>query len=266
MAIYVTSDAHGHLRALDSALEQAAPGTGDIVYVLGDMIDRGPDPVGVMRVCRDLKNCTVLMGNHEDLMLSFLDHPRSRVDRQNWVMNGGMTTAEGLTELEAQEFEDLISWVRDLPLWQVVRVGGRPFVLVHAGIFPYADMPSGECADEELEAMLGAQVREDLLWIREEFWGSPTGMVDGEGRGAIVVAGHTPTPYLDTMADAPDRPARGDDGLFRMVRVGACEQTRGVADRWDIDCCAAGGAGMGQLLMLRLDDGEEFYEPVREGE
>jgi serine/threonine protein phosphatase 1 len=51
-----------------------------------------------------------------------------------------------------------------------------------------------------------------------------------------------------------------------MVKVGASAQTGGVADRWDIDCGAAGGAGFGNLLMLRLDDGQETYEPVREGE
>ena len=57
-----------------------------------------------------------------------------------------------------------------------------------------------------------------------------------------------------------DRPAIGEDGRARMVRVGA------ERDRWDIDSGAAGGAGFGQVLVLRLDDGEEFYEPVREGE
>ena len=52
MATYVTSDAHGHVRALDRALELAGPGSGDVVYVLGDMVDRGPDPVGVLRLVR----------------------------------------------------------------------------------------------------------------------------------------------------------------------------------------------------------------------
>lgn len=64
MATYVTSDAHGHVRALDRALELAGPGSGDVVYVLGDMVDRGPDPVGVLRLVRSLPNARVLMGNH----------------------------------------------------------------------------------------------------------------------------------------------------------------------------------------------------------
>ena len=51
MATYVTSDAHGHVRALDRALELAAPGSEDTVFVLGDMVDRGPDPVGSSAWC-----------------------------------------------------------------------------------------------------------------------------------------------------------------------------------------------------------------------
>ena len=51
-----------------------------------------------------------------------------------------------------------------------------------------------------------------------------------------------------------------------MVKVGASGATGGVADRWDIDAGAAGGAGFGQVLVLRLDDGACFYEPILPGE
>ena len=93
-----------------------------------------------------------------------------------------------------------------------------------------------------------------------------TGEENHAGKGIIAIAGHTPTPYLDEIADHPDRPGVGEGGLGQMVRVGAGDETGGVADRWDIDCGCAGGYGFGRLLLLRLDDGEEFYEPVREGE
>ena len=112
--------------------------------------------------------------------------------------------------------------------------------------------------DDSAAAYLRAQDPEELSWIREEFWGAERGLSGADGSGPVVVAGHTPTPYLERMARDLDRAPLGGDGLARMVRVGA--------DRWDIDCCAAGGAGVGQVLILRLDDGEEFYEPVREGE
>ena len=137
-----------------------------------------------------------------------------------------------------------------------------------AGVEESADLAGVDLAapepavwdDESVDAYLAAQSVEDLTWIREEFWGAERGLSSRDGSGPVVVAGHTPTPYLERMASSLDRPAVGEDGLARMVRVGERR------DRWDVDCGAAGGAGYGQVLILRLDDGEEFYEPVREGE
>lgn len=124
MATYVTSDAHGHVQALDRALELAGPGSGDVVYVLGDMVDRGPDPVGVLRLVRSLPNARVLMGNHERMLLDTL---MSEDEREVfiWEMNGGSTTARGLDSLASDEAADLIDWIAQLPLFDVVEVDDR---------------------------------------------------------------------------------------------------------------------------------------------
>ena len=266
MATYVFSDVHGHVAPLARLLSAVSPSDDDSIFMLGDMIDRGPDPVGVMLLCRDLPGCTVLRGNHEDLMLSFFDNPHGELEKVNWVINGGGTTAEGLAELSASRCADLIDWVRTLPLWAQAEVDDRRFLMVHAGIRPLGLSGMGDCTAEELEMIASLQAPEDLIWIREEFWESPTGLVDETGRGPIVIAGHTPTPYLERIAVEPDRPVYDENGRARMVRLGAGPKTGGVADRWDVDCCAASGYGRGQVLLLRLDDGEEFYEPVGEGE
>lgn len=257
MSTYVFSDVHGHRATLERALDRLSPAQDDRFFCLGDMIDRGPDPVGVLRACRALPNATVLMGNHEDLMISCLSAPKDMLAAMNWGMNGGAATSEGLAEMDADEANELVDWVRELPRWAQTVVGERRYLLVHAGV--RLSVPAPKAWDEAIAAAyLGAQDGEDLSWIREDFWGAPAGLSGEDGSGPVVVAGHTPTPYLERMASGLDRPAVGEDGRARMVRVGD--------DRWDVDCCAAGGAGLGQVLVLRLDDGEEFYEPVREGE
>lgn len=266
MATYVFSDVHGHAATLDRLLSRISPSSSDSIYMLGDMIDRGPDPVRVMKICHELDNCCVLKGNHEDLMLDFLAHPQDPLAHYNWVLNGGVTTAEGLTELAMLERNELLDWVADLPEWQITTVGERMYVLVHAGIMPLEQMPCGSTDFDEVARVLTEQSPEDLVWIREDFWGQPTGLINDKGEGAIVIAGHTPTTYLAHMADRPDRSSTDIRGLCHMVRVGACAATGHVADRWDIDCGCAGGAGYGQLLMLRLDDEREFYQPVLNGE
>ena len=268
MATYVFSDVHGHFGTLDRLLERVSPTSDDQIFMLGDMIDRGPDPISVVKCCRSLPNTTVLMGNHEDLMLSYyanIDDPNAQL---NWLINGAAPTQDGLHGLPVDERVELARWLFTLPLYAQTEVDGRRYLLVHAGIDPRRISHRGVDVWDEaaVDKMVGNQYRDDLMWIREDFWGQPTGLVNSEGEGPIVIAGHTPTRYLDLMADLPDRPSGNDQGLCQMVRVGACEETGGVADRWDIDCGCAGGAGFGQLLMLRLDDGEEIYEPVREGE
>lgn len=268
MATYVFSDVHGHFGPLDRMLERVSPTSDDRIFMLGDMIDRGPDPMAVVKCCHELPNTTVLMGNHEDLMLSFYANPDSPSARINWEINGAWPTQEGFRSLPMEERVEIARWLFTLPLYAQTEVGGRRYLLVHAGVDPsrIRPRPAQEWDEAAIDQMMAEQYGEDLMWIREEFWGAPTGMVDEQGRGPIVIAGHTPTRYLDYMADRPDRSSQDEQGLCRMVRVGACEQTGGVADRWNIDCGCAGGAGYGQLLMLRLDDEEEFYEPVREGE
>ena len=258
MSTYVFSDVHGHRATLERVLMRVSPSDDDRIICLGDMIDRGPDPVGVLQLVRALPGAVALMGNHEDLMLSCIDNRDDPLASMNWAINGGAPTSDGLEALDVDEANDLLNWVAELPRSAFARVGEQLFLMAHAGV--RLGVPVPEVWDEEgAQAYLLAQEPEDLTWIREEFWGAERGLTV-DGSGPIVIAGHTPTPYLQNMAFSLDRPPVSDDGLARMVRVGE------ERDRWDIDCGAAGGVGFGQVLMVRLEDGEEFYEHVLEGE
>ena len=268
MATYVFSDVHGHFGTLDRLLSRVSPSSEDKIFMLGDMIDRGPDPMAVVKCCHDLPNTTVLMGNHEDLMLSYFADRNDEAAAFNWILNGAGPTIDGFYSLPGGERIELADWLFNLPLYAQTEVGGRRYLLVHAGLDPLRIRHDDTTVWDEaaLDRLMADQHREDIVWIREEFWGYPTGLVNEQGEGPIVIAGHTPTRYLELMADLPERGPCNEQGLCRMVRVGASKATGGVSDRWDIDSGCAGGAGYGQLLMLRLDDGEEIYEPVREGE
>lgn len=288
MAVYVTSDAHGHVRALDEVLSEVSLGAGDELYVLGDLIDRGPDPMGVVSLVRSLPNAHVLLGNHEDLMLLATAHsgsPRNGsfdlsgfgVDEftgwTNWTMNGGGTTIDQLEQFGADEYADYMGWVSELPLYAVTQAGGRTFALAHAGISAGAALdwlsrnPGADTRDPEtLLHLLAAQSREDLLWIRAEFWGCGTQLGRPDGTGPIVVAGHTPSPLLAVYAADDDVSCLTEDEKGTIVQLGACAATGGVPDRIDIDCAAASGYGAGRVGVLRLDDFATWFADVREGE
>ena len=280
MAIYVTSDAHGHVRALDRALELAAPSSDDIVYVLGDMIDRGPDPLGVVRTVKALPNVHVLMGNHERLMLDAL-LGTDDLDIATWDINGGWATSAQLDGLPREEFLDFLDWVRALPLYDVVEAAVRRFILVHAGIDSVAartqllqagiDVSEGHGADaasiDTLRDMLAQQNAEDLLWVRAPFWGEPTGLVGADGSGPVVIAGHTPSISLARYTDHMENSGLdGDAAHGIIVPVGATDETAGVPDRFDIDCSAATGCEFGAVGVMRLDDGATWYAKVQPDE
>ena len=69
--IYVMSDLHGYcLDRIKSTLERIGFSDSDYCYVLGDVIDRGFEGVKILRWLMTQPNITLLLGNHEAMMLS----------------------------------------------------------------------------------------------------------------------------------------------------------------------------------------------------
>ena len=287
MATYVTSDAHGHLHAFARALELVQPGAHDTLYVIGDMVDRGPAPVGVMKLVRQFPNAHVLMGNHERMLLDTLAS-KDFIDTLTWQMNGGGVTAKGLDALPRGEYVELVDWLQNLPLFDVVTVADRrrsapagaerTYILVHAGIDALAlrgylatagvagEKGYAGVSEDLLRAALATQDPEDLLWIRQPFWSEPTGLVGGDGRGPVVIAGHTPTILLSHFAELMCGTGMDEDGRGCMVEVGCTADTGGVADRVDIDCSAAAGWPQGRVGIMRLEDRRIWAVDIDEGE
>lgn len=58
--IYVMSDIHGNLRRFRSVMEQIQLQPEDTLYVLGDVMDRYPDGVTIMRelMAMQMQNCS----------------------------------------------------------------------------------------------------------------------------------------------------------------------------------------------------------------
>lgn len=193
--VYAIGDVHGRsdllaelLRKIKEDAAHEAPAKKILIFI-GDYVDRGPDSRGVLDLLLnglpDGFSAHFLKGNHEELLLDFLDDPR-RLD--HWRMNGGGQTmasygadVEGLEETGASgedwrdAFMDVLppahlDFLRRLSLQ--LRWGG--YFFVHAGVRP--GIP------------LDAQNEHDLLWIRTEF------LETAEPFGAIVVHGHTPQP------------------------------------------------------------------------
>ena len=80
--IYVMSDIHGNLRRFNSIMEQINLTDKDTLYVLGDVIDRYPGGIRILRKLMAMDNVKMTIGNHEDMMLK--QYPlRGRRNRDN---------------------------------------------------------------------------------------------------------------------------------------------------------------------------------------
>ncbi|MBF0613736.1 MAG: symmetrical bis(5'-nucleosyl)-tetraphosphatase [Magnetococcales bacterium] len=143
MAVYAIGDVHGCLSELRMLLKEIAfqPGR-DRLWFVGDIINRGPDSLGTLRLVRDLGDRAVtLMGNHELRAVSGLS---GCPDRAFSKQMGFVQQAEDRAELYA--------WLRALPLMHHDPELGVS--MVHAGLFPGWDQAQAIERARRLEKML----------------------------------------------------------------------------------------------------------------
>ena len=92
MRTLVIGDIHGGLRALHQIMERAKVTTTDTLIFLGDYVDGWSQSPQVIDFIIDLKskqNCICMRGNHDDLLLEWLDESK---DNLLWYKHGGEAT------------------------------------------------------------------------------------------------------------------------------------------------------------------------------
>lgn len=231
MAVYVTSDLHGYsLEKFKDFLEKVGFCDDDFLYILGDVIDRGPDGVKILKWLMLQPNVQLILGNHEAMLLAcdflFDEVTEDSIAKltgtklniyRTWVSNSGQVTLDALSGIRNKEIQYILEYLREAPLYETVTVNGRDFVLVHSGL-------GGFKKDKKLSEYSST----DLLWTRPTLY---TDYFDD----VKVIFGHTPTVLLDSKY------------LGRIVRT----------PTWiNVDV----GVGIGQdPALLRLNDMKEFY-------
>jgi serine/threonine protein phosphatase 1 len=190
--IYVMSDIHGCFDEFLEMLNKIKFSNNDELYIIGDVVDRGPKPIELLLYLMEHKNNIHLVkGNHEDMMFRCLVPPyHSNEERTNlinsfelqsnrdlWVIyNGGNTTAKGYNKLTYEEQSDIYYFLEALKSYQVVKVEDKSYLLLHGG--PPAKW---DFNDEK--------VLEDILWTRIEKADFESDLVPGYH----LIVGHTPT-------------------------------------------------------------------------
>ena len=127
MALYCIGDIQGCDSALGRLLDLIGfSASRDTVYLLGDLVNRGPDSAAVLRRCMTHGDALrPLLGNH-DLHLLAAAHGARKPSRRDTLAS----------ILEAPDRDALLQWLRLQPLARQHVYGGTPLLMVHAGVLP----------------------------------------------------------------------------------------------------------------------------------
>ena len=236
MATYIMSDLHGMKAEFDMMLHKINFSDNDELYILGDVIDRGPCGADLLMQIMDMPNVHLLMGNHEAMLQEVVhtaaDSQEEADANDLWCYNGGYTTAYNLQEYSTVEQQKIFDFIDELPYEADITVNGKKYRLVHAAPHEIADI-----------CRYPVDVNEIMVWDRKR-------MVNPQFRRKLkkmlpdttIIVGHTPTASIDN----------GDGKIVHSDNI------------MYIDCgCAILAShpevNYANLGCLRLDDMQEFY-------
>ena len=97
IATYVISDIHGQYDMFMELLDKIKLKKTDTLYVLGDVLDRGPHPIKTLRKLMEMSNAICMVGNHELMALEGLEFLMSDIQGRQRVfyLAVPVTAAEG---------------------------------------------------------------------------------------------------------------------------------------------------------------------------
>jgi len=201
----IIGDLHGRADLLEKMLARLADDAPDAQLIfVGDYVDRGPESAAVLERVMSLPDAICLMGNHERMLLDFLEDPAGKKEggqRARWLRHGGRETLAsfGIHDGEPTEQRDAflsamgpetVDWLASRPLF----FKSGTLYVTHASADPALPI------EEQNETTL--------------LWGHPDFGRKLRKDGHWVVHGHTivPSPVvhrgcisIDTGAFATDR-------------------------------------------------------------
>ncbi|MBQ9805174.1 MAG: metallophosphoesterase [Clostridia bacterium] len=184
---YVISNIHGNYQKFKSILSQISFRDSDILYLLGDIVDYGEESMELIEDISVRVNVYPIAGEHDFLaarmlkgfskMLKSGAAPDAEyiAEMTEWAQNGGQATLEAFRALDEEQREGVLEYLEEMTLFEELEIGGREYVLVHAGIADYD--PDTDLYDYEPEDFFSESIPVDRPLIE----------------GKTVVVGHAPT-------------------------------------------------------------------------
>ena len=191
MSVYAVADLHGQLELWNQI--QNFLKEDDIIFVLGDCGDRGPQPWETIKAVAADKRAKYIKGNHEDMLAKAMTEwfemdSWDSDDTQLLYYNGGEGTYNGWHKDGASK--RWIKFLKELPESAFYKnKNGIEILMSHAGFTP------------------GLRTPNNLLWSRDHFNDKWFGK-----ENEVIIHGHTPTFHLWKELGSPkdNQPEKGE--------------------------------------------------------
>ncbi len=263
MAIYAIGDIQGCFNELQSLLEEIGfDPKQDTLWFTGDLVNRGPQSLEVLRFIKNLGHQhVVVLGNH-DLHLLAVYYGARELQRNDTLA----------TILAAPDREELMDWLRARPLFHS---GEQGYVMSHAGLAPMWSVADANRLTKEVEQELLAA--SPAKFFREMFGNSPDQWSDnlnGMDRLRCIVNyftrmrfchndGRLNFDYKGTLADKPADLVPWFDVLPRAnannkIIFGHWAALNGHADVPNVYPLDTGCVWGNHLTAMRLGDEKRF--------
>lgn len=184
---YVVSNLHGNYTKFKELLKTIRFKDTDVMYVLGDIVDYGDESMELVGDLSIRYNIYPIVGEHDytavrmlsgfEKMLKNGETPDKKFISQMtaWVADGGQSTLDSFRTLDAEMKEGIIDYLSDMTIYEEVEVGGKEYLLVHAGI-------AGFKKGVDLEELKPEAFFSEALDLTKKYFDDKT-----------VIVGHNPT-------------------------------------------------------------------------
>ncbi|MBQ8316933.1 MAG: metallophosphoesterase [Lachnospiraceae bacterium] len=238
--VYCMSDIHGYYEGYMEMLEKINLRDDDTLFVLGDVIDRGKGGIKILQDMMMRFNVIPILGNHEYMAINcmkFLNQEITEDSIKNldegtvrglmeWQNVGGQVTIDEFHKLDAEEKQDIIDYIEEFSLYEEVKVKGKDYVMVHAGLVNFA--PDRPLDDYHYYELLFKVPDYSRVYFPDKY----------------LVTGHLPNRCIQGN-NHQDKIFKGNNHIA-------------------IDCGSSCRGSGGRLGCICLDTGEEFYVDNKE--
>ena len=183
---YVCSDLHGEWEAYKTIIDRL--GENDKLYILGDVIDRGPDGIKILQdiIERQEKGqVEFFLGNHEYMMLQSI--LGEGTEDELWKYND-KETHEIYEELSQEEKDKMQNFLQNSLIYKQIKEGNQDYYLVHARAVQDADEKS-----QTYREMKSGRNKAKIFEAVFDRAGDDCNVEDIPKKGIFTITGHTPT-------------------------------------------------------------------------